>query len=139
MGETMRGPTGCTCWEPIYDLEQQPLENGGEPPAELPTRDKCCHDCAYRNGSPEREAGETDTLMERATSAGLAFWCHQGVRRAIAYRHPDGTEVPAGEGDYQPPVGPPERECIWKADGSICERCAGWRAHARAADREVRA
>jgi hypothetical protein len=134
MGAAMFGRNRCTCWEPIYDLEQQPLADGGAPPAEIPTRAKCCHDCAYRNGSPEREDGDTDWLLEIAASGGQReFWCHQGMRRVVAFQHPDGRILPAGEGDYRPPVGPEHRPVAWKADGTIAERCAGWAAHASAA------
>ncbi len=128
-GAAMFGVDRCTCWEPIYDLEQQPLANDGQPPDEIPTRAKCCHDCAYRHGSPEREAGDGEWLAELAESDGRReFWCHQGVRRVVAFRHPDGRVLPAGEGDYRPPQGPPERPVIWKADGTVGERCAGWAA-----------
>lgn len=132
IGEAMRGPTGCTCWEAVYDLEQQPLENGGVPPERIPTRTTCCVDCAYRKGSPEREdEHEEEALFDLGRTPGREFWCHQGVRRAVAYRHPSGAEVPAGDGDYQPPVGPNDgsaRSVIWRADGSVGERCAGWAA-----------
>ncbi len=117
-------------WD-VYDLEQQPLADGGKVPDEIPTRSKCCGDCAYRNGSPERtEDGEQEVdVLALALRPPAEFWCHQGVRRAIAYRHPDGRETPAGVGDYQPPQGPPDRPVVWKADGTIGERCAGWAAH----------
>lgn len=131
-GAALRGRRFCTCWEPVFDLEQQPLVDDGRPPAEVPTRSKCCHDCAYRAGSPEREAGDGDWLVELATGDGRMFWCHQGMRRVIAFRHPDGRELPAGDGDYRPPVGPAERPVAWKADGAVGERCAGWAAHWRA-------
>ncbi len=127
-GAAMFGVHRCTCWEPVYDLEQQPLEGDGEPPTEIPTRAKCCHDCAYRNGSPEKEAGDGEWLDDLAAMPGREFWCHQGVRRVVAFRHPDGRELPAGEGDYRPPQGPRERPVIWKADGTVGERCAGWAA-----------
>lgn len=128
-GEAFGGPMRCTCWEPVHDLEQEPPENGGTPPPddEIPTRAKCCHDCAYRNGSPERERGEGDRLDDWALDGRSEFWCHQGVRRIVAYRHPDGTVLPAGDGEYDPPTGnDPGRPVLFKADGSIGERCAGW-------------
>lgn len=131
IGAAMFGNSRCTCWEPVYDLDQQSLANGGEPPEEVATRAKCCHDCAYRNGSPERsDEAEEERLLDIARSDGRQeFWCHQGVRRVVAFRHPDGRELPAGEGDYRPPLGPEERPVIWKADGTPGERCAGWAAH----------
>lgn len=127
-GAAMFGARRCTCWEPVYDLEQQPLENIPENYSP-DTRSKCCHDCAYRHGSPEREDGEEEWLHE-ITGDGSEFWCHQGVRRVIAFRHPDGRELPAGDGDYRPPVGPTDRPIVWRADGTPGERCAGWAAHA---------
>jgi hypothetical protein len=133
-GEAVYGPTRCTCWEPVYDLEQQSLANGGRLPEgfEPETRTKCCRDCAYRQGSPERERGEGDQLDDWALDGRSEFWCHQGVRRVVAFRHPDGRELPAGEGDYRPPVGPDERPVVWKADGTVGERCAGWAALSKA-------
>lgn len=131
-GAAMYGRDRCTCWEPIYDLEQQPLANSGEPLELIPTRAKCCGDCAYRVGSPEREAGDGDWLVELATGDGRVFWCHQGMRRVVSFRHPDGRELPAGDGDYRPPIGPAERPVAWKANGSVGDRCAGWAAHWRA-------
>lgn len=128
MGAAVYGMPRCTCWEPVYDLEQQPLENDGIPPSNIPTRSKCCGDCAYRQGSPEREDGQGDFLDDLAVGGRGEFWCHQGVRRVIAWRHPDGREVPAAEGDYRPPETPGPRPAIWKADGTIGERCAGWAA-----------
>lgn len=127
----------CTCWEPVYDLEQQPLHNDGALPVEISTRAKCCGDCAYRNGSPERSDERAELLLDVAHSGGRReFWCHQGVRRVIAFKHPDGRELPAGDGDYRPPVGPEDRPIIWKADGTPGERCAGWAALAGAASRQ---
>lgn len=133
-GTVDEGPRGCTCWEPVYDLEQARLVRDSEPS----TRSKCCHDCAYRNGSPERtDEHEAETLID-AAAPGREFWCHQGVRRVVAFRHPDGRELPAGDGDYRPPVGPNASgvQCVWLADGRAGERCAGWAAHQAADDRE---
>lgn len=105
-------PDGCTCWEPVYDLDQQP-----DAPGPRRTRDVRCEDCAYRPGSPEHGTGELPGPKSRP------FYCHQGMRRVAAFRHPDGRELPAGPGDYAPPVrdGLPR-----KADGTPADRCAGW-------------
>lgn len=131
MGAAVYGAYRCTCWEPVFDLEQMPLANGGRPPseAEISIRSKCCHDCAYRNGSPEKERGEGEQLDDWALDGRSEFWCHQGVQRVVAWCHPDGRELPAAEGDYRGPVGPDERPVVWKADGTVGERCAGWAAH----------
>lgn len=122
----------CTCWEPVYDLEQtEPLDLTTSPTQ----RTKCCGDCAYRNDSPERADGgdQERDVHAIAHMDGHEFWCHQGVRRVIAFRHPLGAELPAGEGDYRPPVGPNAEgvQCVWLADGTAGERCAGWAAHRR--------
>lgn len=129
-GAAIYGVDRCTCWEPIYDLEQQPLAND-VPPKEIPTQSKCCEDCAYRNGSPERsEEDGTERLLEIAYTDGQEFWCHQGCRRVVAFRHSETGEIlPAGDGDYRPPIGPEERPVVWKADGTVAARCAGWNAH----------
>lgn len=127
-GAAVYGASRCTCWEPVFDLEQEPLENGGKPPEEIGQRTKCCQDCAYRNGSPERERGEGDRLDDWALDGRSEFWCHQGVRKVVAWRHPDGRELPAAEGDYRPPQTSEPRPAIWKADGTVGERCAGWAA-----------
>lgn len=135
MGEAMRGPRGCTCWTPVFDLEQQPIKRFMAPR----TRTKCCGDCAYRNGSPERaEEGGTEHLQFIAEpDVPASFWCHDGMRKVIAWRHPDGREVkvdPDGVDDFQPPI----REnaagvrCCWQVDGTPAARCGGWRAHAGA-------
>jgi hypothetical protein len=124
VGAALRGVHHCTCWEPVFDFEQEPLHEG---PSEI--RSKCCHDCAYRNGSPERSGDDdddTDQLMMVAHDSQRTFWCHQGVRRIIAFRHPDGRELPAGDGNYAPPTAP---DRIFRADGRPGELCAGWAAH----------
>jgi hypothetical protein len=132
IGAAVYGIGRCTCWEPVFDLAQQPLLNGGAAPApeDIAVRAKCCADCAYRNDSAERgDLDGTAELLDVAHSERREFWCHQGVARVVALRHPDGRELPAGEGDYRPPVGPAERPIVWKADGTPGERCAGWAAH----------
>jgi hypothetical protein len=132
IGEAVYGPTRCTCWTPVFDQEQQPLQNGGRAPDIIFTRQKCCSDCAYRKGSKEREdEWEEEEIMDHALTPGCEFWCHAGVRRVVAYRHPDGRKMPAGDGDYQPPIGPRERPLVWRADGTPGSRCAGWAAYRR--------
>lgn len=145
------GPERCTCWEPVFDMEQaEPVTErvgmvAGEIPArggqsahprlcdlhETPTRSvtvrsKCCHDCAYRAGSPERDGGFTEeALLALPAQAHRVFACHQGMVRVIRWTHPCGVEVPAGEGDYRPPV---IDGVAFKADGTPAELCAGWAA-----------
>jgi hypothetical protein len=136
-GTVMRGPSGCTCWELIYDLEQvEPdpkavawLAAGIQPV----TRSRPCEDCAYRADSPERQGSEDvsgdQALLDRIVAEGSRFWCHQGIRRPVAWRHPSGAEIPGSPSDYRPPIvdGVP-----YRADGTAAEVCAGWAARRRA-------
>lgn len=136
MGAAMRGPQSCTCWKPIFDLEQV------QPSAELArwlaagitpvTRKRMCAACAYRPNSPERRgdptyAGTEEGLDELALAD--RFWCHVGIRRPIAWRHRNGIVLAGHPGDYDPPIinGVP-----YRADGTPAELCAGWHARRRA-------
>jgi hypothetical protein len=123
------GAHRCVCWEVVYDLEQAAVDDTAQPGQ----RADMCADCAYRPDSPERngdpnqvgsEPGELDDIAR-----GSVFWCHQGIRRKVAMRHPTlGFVVePVGVG-YDPPIvsGVP-----FKADGSPGDRCAGWAARRR--------
>ncbi len=92
-------PGGCTCWEPVHDLEQAPVQV-----AEPAVRPECCHDCAYRTGSPESlgdgryglsDPGELEDFAGRAGKT--RFFCHQGSRRVVAWRHPTGAVHPVPE------------------------------------------
>jgi hypothetical protein len=123
-GVAIDGPKGCTCWEPVFNLEQQPVVL---PVVEPTTRTKCCTRCAYRVGSPERERGEWDDLMDIAGGR-ETFWCHEGMRRVIAWRHPVHGLRPAEPGDYRPHIG---MRLAFRADGTPAARCAGWDAHRR--------
>lgn len=124
MAAAMRGPRACTCWSPIYDLEQADPDLSTQPI----TRSSCCDDCAYRNGSPERTEGFTEELVDVA-GTGDVFACHKGMRRVVAYKHPDGRRIDAQPGDYQPPtIG----RVAFRADGTAADYCAGWEAHRRA-------
>jgi hypothetical protein len=109
------GPAACSCWEPIYDLEQ------AEPRIDVTpqTRSQMCGDCAYRIDSPERRE-DPYALVDLEN-----FWCHRGIRRPVRWRHPDGRERPGSPSDYQPPIvaGVP-----YRADGQPAARCGGWAA-----------
>lgn len=121
MGAVMRGAAYCTCWDPIFNLEQAAADTSTTPTI----RQKCCQDCAYRQGSPERERddGELDEIVAHPDRT---FWCHQGMRKVVAWHHPDGRELPAGpEDDYKPLI---VGEVPYLADGTAGERCAGWAA-----------
>lgn len=125
MGYALDGPGGCTCWEPIFDLEQQPVQE------HLPVKERgsMCHDCAFRKDSPERTGadgyGADQETLDDLVWSGRQFLCHQGSRRVLMYRHPGGMEINAHPADYDPP------QCrntqrAFKADGTPQDICAGW-------------
>lgn len=138
-GAVVYGASRCTCWEPVYDLEQQPVQPAGKltidggdfVPADRPLM---CGDCAYRPGSPERTSDERAAAdaehLEALAYGDRPFWCHQGIRRPIAHEHPTG-EIYAEEDsiNYTPPVA---HGVPYRADGSPAEVCAGWTARRRA-------
>lgn len=126
-GAAEYGPDRCTCWEPIYDQEQEPADRAASPG----TRSTMCDDCAYRPTSPEAQGDPN--YSERPEPGAGTFWCHQGMRRPVAWRHPAGITVEATGHFYEPPVlrGPDGEGVPYKADGSPGDRCAGWAAHAR--------
>jgi len=128
----------CTCWEPVYDQEQQPYVEDSKPVA----RKSPCHDCAYRKGSPERSGekgyrGDEDELNHIAAT-GQEFWCHQGMRRPIAYRHPSGMQVPSHPAAYAPEIIVIEgKPTPLKADGTPACICGGWSGKRKALLAEV--
>jgi hypothetical protein len=124
MSGAMHGPRACTCWQPVYDREQ------AEPKLKLQpaSRTKCCADCAYLNGSPEKLAGRGEELDDIAGD-GSRFSCHQGMRRVLVYRHPNGREIAADPAEYQPPI---VGLVPFKADGTPADLCAGWAARRKA-------
>lgn len=125
MGVAVYGePEKCTCWTPIFDLEQMSISTAGI--AISRTRSKCCGDCAYRHGSPERsDEYVAEALLDLPAQPGRVFACHQGMRRVVSWEHPSGLVIPAGEGDYRPPV---EAGVAYRADGTPADLCAGWAA-----------
>lgn len=121
----------CTCWEPVYDHDTQHRPMIGLPPVVRPA---ACWDCAYRPDSAERAHGEGEALESLPHGRGM-FFCHDGIRRAVAYRH-QGTGLvrPAGYGDYQPPiVNNGGDRAPYRADGLPAFVCAGWANRHRAA------
>lgn len=128
IASAVKGAQYCTCWTPVYDLEQQPAT-----PGERLARDAMCGACAYKPGSPERSGdprfqGDYAFLLDLAVT-GTTFWCHEGTRRVVKLVHPSGAEVDldtAGlTGDYQPPI---VDRVPHKADGTPADLCAGWAA-----------
>ena len=146
MGSAMRGPHNCTCWEPVYDLQQQPVDQqlrawlaaGIEPV----TRKRMCIECAYRPDSPEKTAAQgyngDAEMLDQLAAEGTRFWCHVGMRKPVRYEHPSGMVFDGHPAGYDPPKvdGVP-----YRADGTPGELCAGWDARRRAlaarADHEV--
>jgi hypothetical protein len=130
MGALMHGPTGCTCWVTVYDLEQaDPLPGLPVPPVPLRMCEPGPGDagCAYRGTSPEKTGddrynGDAEDL-DYLAGTGQPFYCHAGTRRAVRLVHPAGVTYEPGPGDYQPPVigGVP-----YRADGRPALICAGW-------------
>jgi hypothetical protein len=123
-GAAEYGPDGCTCWTPVYDLEQ-----AAPVPQDRGLRTEMCRDCAYRPGSPERQgekghAADEEELMGLVAS-GAVFTCHQGIRRPVQWRHPSGATVPGHPADYRPPV---IDGVAFRADGTPADICAGWAA-----------
>lgn len=137
MGAAVYGPNRCTCWVPVFDLEQADIDQdavralaAGVAPN---IRERMCPDCAYRPNSPEKSGdgtyvGDADTL-EGLALRGERFWCHQGVRKPVAWRHPSGAEIPGHDGGYEPPI---INNVPYRADGTPAELCAGWDARRRA-------
>lgn len=133
------GPAGCTCWEPVFAVEQS------EPATSMPvlTRSTMCDDCAYKPGSPERSGDDryqcaTEDGSPPSVPAGAVFFCHQGMRKPIEWRHTKlGITVTADSDAYDPPIIGRRVEGFrpvlvpYKADGTPGERCAGWAAHSR--------
>lgn len=125
-GAAVRDISHCTCWEPVWNLEQQlpvlPVVR-----EQLVARDRGCSDCAFRKDSPERSTPyEEETLLGLA-ERGQPFWCHDGMRRPVQWRHPHGVTIDGDPADWQPPIvhGVP-----FRADGSPGLLCAGWAARA---------
>lgn len=127
-------PLECTCWTPVYDVEQeQPRPPSGA--EDLQVRAGMCVDCAFRPGSPERSNPLMADDLMALPNRKHPFWCHDGIRRPVRWEHPDGRAVTADPDDYDPPV---VGRVPFRADGSPALLCAGWAALAtRTASEEV--
>lgn len=75
-GAAMRDLSACTCWQPMWNLEQQ-LPALPVVREQLMPRDRGCSDCAFRKDSPERP---------------------------LAWRHPHGITIDGDPADWQPPI-----------------------------------
>lgn len=129
MGAAMRGAIYCTCWEEVYDLEQSE-------PVELVSQDQCvvrtssCSDCAYRSDSPERsDGGYVEENLLALPDSGSVFWCHTGMRRLVAFVHPDGRRIDVPDKVEFHSYDPLRINNVpYKADGTPGEICGGWAA-----------
>lgn len=131
MGAFEGGPADCTCWEPVFEVDQAELQRG----LVAGTRTTACSDCAYRPDSPERAGderymGSAPGELERLAAGAGTFWCHDGMRKPKEWRHSRlGIVVPATGDFYDPPMVDVDGEAIpFKADGTPGDRCAGWAA-----------
>ena len=114
-GYAMGGPLSCTCWSPVYDTRQSAITND----TELSIRSKRCEDCAFRSGSPELK---DDSIWEIHGT----FYCHQGMRRIIAWQHENGERVDhiVNKDDYDPPI---KNNIPYRTNGKQADICHGWR------------
>lgn len=123
-GAAVYGPQRCTCWQEVFDKRQRKPQAG-------PTgvRASQCEDCAYRPESPERRGDQTyagdQAMLDDIVIRGERFYCHQGIRRPLKLRHPNGVEIEGHPGAYSPPIvdGVP-----YQANGQPASICAGWAA-----------
>jgi hypothetical protein len=123
-------PDRCTCWQPVYAVEQAPPRPPADP-GDLQVQEGMCGDCAFRPGSPERGDEWMAEALYAAAAGGIPFWCHQGMRRPDHWLHPDGRRVEGSSDDWQPPI---VNRIPYRADGAPGLLCAGWAAVAAARD-----
>jgi hypothetical protein len=125
------GPTACSCWEPVYDLEQQATIAVSV--EHIQTRPEMCADCAFRPDSPERQGDDRYNHAGDDEIRSLDhFWCHQGMRKPVAYRHPYGITLTADHDAYDPPIRTIDGVGVpFKASGAPGDRCGGFDAWKR--------
>lgn len=126
-GDAVKGPEHCTCWIPEWNGDQAPPNNPPDP-ADFGPRERMCSDCAFRPGSTERRDGFVADALYDLPAGGKPFYCHDGLRRPLRWRHPDGRTVEGSPDDWQPVQvnGVP-----FRLDGRAALLCAGWAAVAR--------
>ena len=135
IGNDVLGPEYCLCWEPEFDLEQQPPTRLVASVDDVATQPRMCGDCAYRPGSPERSLSfMEEELFDLASTGRDVFFCHQGIRRPVRWRHPDGRVVDGSPADYQPLI---VKGMLYQADGTPAMVCAGYSARVRQASEVV--
>lgn len=121
-GSASRGLHACTCWQPVYEQEQA----APVPPtsaADLAVRDRGCTDCAFHADSPERSTPWGEESLFRLADNGTPFWCHDGMRRPLRWKHPAGPVIDGSPHDWQPPM---RGGIPYRADGRPGLLCAGW-------------
>lgn len=129
-GDINGGPDSCTCWVPVFEVDQaEPVMPAS--PADFEVQARVCGDCAYRKDSPERADAYTEETLLALPAEGAAFYCHEGMRRPTRWEHPDGRTVPGSPDDWQPPI---VRGVPFRADGRPGLLCAGWAARAARAE-----
>jgi len=128
---TYYGPHRCTCWEPVYDVDQAPPVSVFGPD-DIGVQRRMCGDCAYRKDSPERSEGFMEQHLLALPAKAEPFWCHEDMRRPTHYRHPALGDIAGDPADWRPPIvdGIP-----YRADGRPGLLCAGWAARAAKASR----
>lgn len=133
-GDIARGPEHCACWVPEWNADQaEPILPPD--PADFGPRPAMCGDCAFKPGSAERrDQWMADALYDLAASA-KPFYCHDGMRRPVRWRHPDGRVIDGSPDDWQPPNvnGVP-----FRLDGRPGLLCAGWAVAMRRAKADAR-
>lgn len=125
-GDVNGGPDSCNCWVPVFDVDQaEPVMPAS--PADFEVQRRVCGDCAYRKDSPERADSYTEETLLALPAEGQAFYCHEGMRRPVLWKHPDGRMVAGSPDDWQPPT---VRGVPFRIDGRPGLLCAGWAARA---------
>jgi hypothetical protein len=122
-GDVEGGPADCTCWTPVYDVEQAPPKAFNA--EQLEARPERCADCAFRPGSPELADPYMREELLALPARGEPFWCHDGMRRPVWWEHPTRGRVPGGPDDWRPPQ---RGRVPFRADGRPALLCAGWAA-----------
>lgn len=130
-GEIHGGVRGCSCWVAEYDTEQAPPRTAD--PLEVRAGGRC-GDCAYRRDSPENEQPWTAEKLVDLAASGEPFWCHDGMRRPIRWRHPVRGVVEGSPDDWQPAM---VARIPFRADGRPALLCAGWASEGRRQERLI--
>lgn len=124
IGNDVKGPEHCTCWLPEWNAVQ--AEPVLPPKAEdLAPQSRMCGDCAFRPGSPEREDEWLADSLYSLPAQNQPFYCHDGMRRPVRWRHPDGRTIDGSTADWQPPI---VNGIPYRLDGRAGSLCAGWAA-----------